>query len=171
MTELTLSSEASDLVGQYKGIIRDLDKDIKTLKIQVNDANSANAELRQKIVELEATNSQLQDQNILFKAQLTASSTSNGLPSDSSLQQIELGRLQQEKYLLQAKLNEEQAKSSQDLDRLRKDQEDLLELLSDQENKITKLKNQLRAAGLVVEEDDETLDDEDEGASGGISIL
>uniref|UniRef100_T1H525 Vesicle tethering protein Uso1/P115-like head domain-containing protein n=1 Tax=Megaselia scalaris TaxID=36166 RepID=T1H525_MEGSC len=39
LAELTLSSEASDLVGQYKGIIRDLDQEIKSLKEQVKDVN------------------------------------------------------------------------------------------------------------------------------------
>lgn len=136
----------------------------------MNDANSDNADLKQKFVELEATNSQLSDQNILLKAQLTASSSSNGLPNDSSVQHMEIGRLLQENNMLQTKLNDEKERSAQDLERLRKDQEDLLELLSDQENKITKLKKQLRAVGLVVEDDDE-LDEEDEGASGGISIL
>ncbi|KAL5273138.1 USO1 family protein [Megaselia abdita] len=166
MTELTLSSEASDLVGQYKGIIRDLDKEIKSLKVQVNDANSSNSDLRQRIVELEGTNSQLADQNILLKAQLTASSISNGSPNDSSVLNLEIGRLQQENHLLQSKLAEEKDKTSLEMDKLRKDQEDLLELLSDQENKITKLKNQLKASGLTVEDDDE-LDEE----SDGISIL
>lgn len=170
MTELTLSSEASDLVGQYKGIIRDLDKEIKSLKVQVSDASSENSDLKQKLVELDAINSQLSDQNILLKAQLTASSSSNGLANDFPIPHSEIGRLQQENYMLQTKVNEEKERSSLDLEKLRRDQDDLLELLSDQENKITKLKNQLRAAGLVVVDDDE-LDEEDEGASGGISIL
>lgn len=163
-----MSSEASDLVGQYKGIIRDLDKEIKSLKAKLEDTNLTNSDLRQKVVELEMTNSQLSDQNILLKAQLTASSSSGGIPNDSSVQQMEVTRLQQENQVLQLKLNEEKNRSAQDLERLRKDQEDLLELLSDQENKITKFKNQLKAAGLPVEDDDESDEAEDES---GVSIL
>lgn len=173
LTELNLSSEASDLVGQYKGIIRDLDKEIKSLKVQVNHTNSENSDLKQKIVELEASNSQLSDQNILLKAQLTASSSSNGLPNEFTAfsQHSELGRLQLENQTTPTE-EKDKTEKEEELEKLRKDQDDLLELLSDQENKIQKLERVLKGAGLVVEyDDDDDEQEEEEGVSSGITVL
>lgn len=148
-----------------------MDQEIKSLKEQVKDVNLNNTELKSKITALEMTNSQLSDQNILLKAQLTASSsTSNGQISNDSFLQNELGRLEKENQSLQERFNDEVKKSAIELEKLKKDQEDLLELLSDQENKILKYKNQMKAAGLEVEDDDES-DETEESVSGGISIL
>lgn len=148
-----------------------MDQEIKSLNEQVKDVNLNNTALKSKITALEMTNSQLSDQNILLKAQLTASSsTSNGQISNDSLLQNELGRLEKENQSLQERFNNEVKKSAIELEKLKKDQEDLLELLSDQENKILKYKNQMKAAGLEVEDDDES-DETEESVSGGISIL
>lgn len=163
LAELTLSSEASDLVGQYKGIIRDLDKEIKSCKEQIKELNVNNANLTSKIVQLELTNSQLADQNILLKAQLTASSSTNGQHQiNEQPSQVEL---QNEIQILKIRLNDERQESANEIEKLKKDQEDLLELLNDQESKINKYKNQLRKAGLPVD------DDESDELEDGVSIL
>lgn len=97
ITELTLSHEASGLVGQYKDIIRDQDSRIQKLQEQMKNVEIENMQLKvnkrstsaifcplennlsksSQQVQLEQaqnTKAQLSDQNILLKAQLQAAS-------------------------------------------------------------------------------------------------
>ncbi|XP_055599040.1 general vesicular transport factor p115 [Uranotaenia lowii] len=74
ITELTLSQEASGLVGQYKDIIRDQDNRLKNLQEQLQMAEAVSAQLKVNLEQAQTTNSQLSDQNILLKAQLQAAS-------------------------------------------------------------------------------------------------
>jgi chromosome segregation ATPase len=71
---LTLSQEASGLVGQYKSIIRDQDVKLNQMKQNLQEVERAKDSLQQQLQEAITTNSQLSDQNILLKAQLQASS-------------------------------------------------------------------------------------------------
>lgn len=183
LTELTLSSEASALVAQYKGIIRGLDVQINSLQQALAAAESQNSKLEAQIEQLQATNIQLMDQNTLLKAQLSASqngivnSTAAGEPHQqvsaealnaahfqANLYYTDNLRLTKELATLQEKLTEQTQKASAAEDNYKKlqgDQEDLLELLTDQENKITKYKQQLKANGIAVEDDN---DEEEEQA-------
>lgn len=191
LTELTLSSEASALVAQYKGIIRGLDTQITSLQDTLKKMETKSSEQEQKIVELQSQNHQLTDQNTLLKAQLSAlksndSSTTSSTPNNennshthnpntsnpttlealnaaqfqTNLYYTENLRLNQELDSLRKRLQEsiESANSAKEnYYKLQKDQEDLLELLTDQENKIQRYADQMRAAGLPVDDDnDET---------------
>uniref|UniRef100_U5EXU5 General vesicular transport factor p115 n=1 Tax=Corethrella appendiculata TaxID=1370023 RepID=U5EXU5_9DIPT len=77
MTELTLSSEASGLVGQYKNIIREQDTKIQQLNENIKQSNNELSQLKNQLQQVLETNSQLSDQNILLKAQLQAARTQN----------------------------------------------------------------------------------------------
>lgn len=74
ITELTLSQEASGLVGQYKDIIRDQDNRLQQLHEQLRNTETESTQLRAQLQQAQLTNSQLSDQNILLKAQLQAAS-------------------------------------------------------------------------------------------------
>lgn len=151
ITELTLSSEASGLVSQYKDIIREQDYKLQTLNDSLRHCQDETEAVKRQLTETQQTNSQLFDQNILLKAQLAASnsqqkeeSTHNATNGHSishstqiSFYEAENVRLVNEVAELNHKLNEalemtEQSLKLTELGRLRKDQEDLLELLNDQ---------------------------------------
>lgn len=155
ITELTLSSEASGLVSQYKDIIREQDYKLQTLTDSLRHCQDETEALKRQLFETQQseqqTNSQLFDQNILLKAQLAAltsqqkeESTPNATNGHSishstqiSFYEAENVRLVKEVAELNHKLNEalemtEQSLKLTELGRLRKDQEDLLELLNDQ---------------------------------------
>uniref|UniRef100_A0A1A9ZF55 General vesicular transport factor p115 n=1 Tax=Glossina pallidipes TaxID=7398 RepID=A0A1A9ZF55_GLOPL len=183
LTELTLSSEASALVAQYKGIIRGLDTQINSLQETVKKLEECDSEREEKLVEVQSLNRQLVDQNTLLKAQLAAAkkddtessptlTSSNGVnktnesaPNEAHLYYAQNVCLQQEMEVLRQRLHEAVESaiiSKENYQKLQKDQEDLLELLTDQENKIQRYTAQMRAAGLPVEEDEISEDDVDE---------
>lgn len=169
LTELTLSSEATVLVAQYKGIIRGLDTEICSLKDTVRHLEARNEDLEKSLLQVQATNTQLSDQNVLLRAQLAAgagpnaSSSFEAVPaSNSDAIHLENQTLRKELESLKEKLTEEiqrSSKASEELTKLHKDQEDLLELLTDQENKITKYVGQLKAVGIEVDEDTDGSDE------------
>lgn len=159
MTELTLSSEASGLVGQYKDIIREQDYKLQSLRDSLKQQHDEMKSIQGQLVEAQQSNSQLFDQNILLKAQLSAATnpqqqqeptTREGSAlSDShsishstqiSFYESENARLVKEVSELNDKLSTTEAvpksntvsTKSDELAQLRRDQEDLLELLSDQ---------------------------------------
>lgn len=110
--------------------------------------------MKKQLNDVQQTNAQLFDQNILLKAQLaatTSNATANHVKSvantnannpvsastEISFYRSENSRLVDEVKDLNAKLNEaldmtEQSLNLSEVGRLRKDQEDLLELLTDQ---------------------------------------
>lgn len=117
--------------------------------------------MKKQLNDLQQTNAQLFDQNILLKAQLAAT-TSNvaankvkpdensggnnpvSVSTELSFYQLENGRLLAEVESLNTKLNEalemtEQSLNLSEVGRLRKDQEDLLELLTDQVSSFSSL--------------------------------
>ncbi|XP_023304709.2 general vesicular transport factor p115 [Lucilia cuprina] len=203
LTELTLSSEASALVAQYKGIIRGLDTQITSLQDTVKKLELKSAEQELKLNELQTQNHQLTDQNTLLKAQLSAlksndSSTNSSTPNNennthtnqpsasnqatlealnaaqfqTNLYYTENLRLNQELDTMRKRLHEaiEAANlANENHHKLQKDQEDLLELLTDQENKIQRYADQMRAAGLPVE-DDVNDDDTEELVSAEVNV-
>lgn len=161
LTELTLSSEASGLVGQYKDIIREQDFKLQSLRDTLKQQHDEMKAIQIQLVEAQQSNSQLFDQNILLKAQLSAAtnsqqhepSTRDGSAASEnhsishstqiSFYESENARLVKEVSELNDKLNsvDESADvsktnnattKSDELLQLRRDQEDLLELLSDQ---------------------------------------
>lgn len=153
LTELTLSHEASGLVGQYKDIIREQDYKLQTLQDSIKISRDEVEALKVQLAEAQQTNSQLYDQNVLMKAQLAA--TTGGHHQNNNIDKVrkdsisqntqisfyeaENSRLVKEVELLNSKLNEalemtEQSLHLSEMGRLRKDQEDLMELLTDQVN-------------------------------------
>ncbi|XP_054728710.1 general vesicular transport factor p115 [Anastrepha obliqua] len=172
LTELTLSSEASALVAKYKSIIRDLDGQINLLQQNSKKIEAKNIELEHNLAQVESLNTQLSDQNTLLKAQLGAVqngtssacdvATANALNAahfQTNLYCAENLRLTREIEDIRKQVDNEKQRANtanEDLQKLQKDQEDLLELLMDQENKIIKYEQQLRLAGVPVENDDET---------------
>ncbi|XP_041776334.1 general vesicular transport factor p115 [Anopheles merus] len=72
ITELTLSQEASGLVAQYKDIIREQDTRLQALQQQLAHQEAKVRELSGALEQSQSSNAQLQDQNILLKAQLQA---------------------------------------------------------------------------------------------------
>lgn len=155
LTELTLSHEASGLVGQYKDIIREQDYKLQTLQDSIKMSRDEVEALKSQLAEAQQTNSQLYDQNVLMKAQLAAATTSGNHQNNNnnhidkvrkdsisqntqiSFYEAENSRLVKEVELLNEKLNEalemtEQSLHLSEMGRLRKDQEDLMELLTDQ---------------------------------------
>uniref|UniRef100_A0A182PLN2 General vesicular transport factor p115 n=1 Tax=Anopheles epiroticus TaxID=199890 RepID=A0A182PLN2_9DIPT len=74
ITEITLSQEASGLVAQYKDIIREQDVRLQALQQQLAQSEAKVHELAGAVEQAQSSNAQLQDQNILLKAQLQAAS-------------------------------------------------------------------------------------------------
>lgn len=149
MNEMSMNQNASGVINQYKDIIRDQDYKMQTLRTTLKQQQEEIENLKRQFTDLQQTNTQLHDQNILLKAQLTAA-TSNGNANvnhknsnadDGSVQirfyQAETMRLQEEVTNLNEKLSEaldmtEKSLNLTEISKLRKDQEDLLELLTDQ---------------------------------------
>lgn len=153
-TSLLGNQNAAGVINQYKEIIRDQDNKLQHLQMTVKRSEKELDSLKKKLNELQQTNSQLNDQNILFKAQLTASTNGNSSiaqngqnnnhhavssATEMDFYKSENKRLSEEVKTLNEKLNEalemtEQSLNLTEIGRMRKDQEDLLELLTDQVN-------------------------------------
>lgn len=164
-SDLSINQNATGVISQYKDIIRDQDYKLQTLKIALKKSEQEMESMKKQLNDLQQTNAQLFDQNILLKAQLAAT-TSNvtiatkvksdansnanannpvSASTELSFYQLENGRLLDEVQSLNTKLNEalemtEQSLNLSEVGRLRKDQEDLLELLTDQVSLLFSLK-------------------------------
>ncbi|KAH8396429.1 hypothetical protein KR222_010073, partial [Zaprionus bogoriensis] len=167
LTELTLSSEASALVAQYKGIIRGMDAQIQTLQQSAKQLEQQNVELKQQLEQEQSLKSQLADQNTLLKAQLTAGQLApavaqvqpaaaaaapaaaaqapdeelNAARYQANMYFAENIRLTKELETLRQQLAAEKQRAdaaNEALQTTQKDQEDLLELLADQEAKLAR---------------------------------
>lgn len=149
---------ASGVISQYKDIIRDQDYKLQNLQIAAKKSEEEIENLKKQIAEMQQTNSQLFDQNILLKAQLaaatnghstaTTTTTQNGQSTNNNNNLVssateaefyrsENRRLNDEVVSLNAKLNDaleltEKSLGLTEIGKMRKDQEDLLELLTDQ---------------------------------------
>ncbi|KAH8387921.1 hypothetical protein KR093_010313, partial [Drosophila rubida] len=160
LTELTLSSEASALVAQYKGIIRGMDTQIQMLQQSAKQLEQQHSELQQQLEQEQTLKAQLADQNTLLKAQLTASAATaqqqtaeaphntagadeelNAARYQANMYFAENIRLTKELDTLRLQLAAEKQSAAEAQESLRatqKDQEDLLELLADQEAKLAR---------------------------------
>lgn len=144
---------ASGVINQYKDIIRGQDYKLQNLQIAAKKSEEEIENLKRQLHEMQQTNAQLFDSNILLKAQLAAATSShNGVAQNSHNQndnnnlvssatetelKIQNRRLEEEVNNLNAKLNDalemtEQSLGLTEIGKMRKDQEDLLELLTDQ---------------------------------------
>lgn len=165
MENLTNSPEhqnASGVIGQYKDIIRDQDYKLQNLQLTAKQYEDEIENMKKQMTDMQQTNAQLFDQNILLKAQLAAATNShqsmnnnnsanhstthhmnhnnNNLVStatETEFYKSENRRLEQEVVDLNSKLNEalemtEQSLHLSEIGKIRKDQEDLLCLLSEQ---------------------------------------
>lgn len=154
--DLSINQNATGVISQYKDIIRDQDYKLQNLKIALKKSEQEIESMKKQLNEVQQTNAQLFDQNILLKAQLAATtsnvtannaktdanSNSNGNNPVSTSTEISFYRLENDRLVnevkeLNTKLNEalemtEQSLNLSEVGRLRKDQEDLLELLTDQ---------------------------------------
>lgn len=95
-----------------------------------------------QLEELQQTNSQLNDQNTLLKAQLAAGATGN--------EQVPMDAGAVDKI---AELENMCSEKEKQLELLRIDQEDLLELLTDQDIKLNRFKDKLRELGETIDGD------------------
>lgn len=152
MTELTLSSEASGIVSQYKDVIREQDQRLQQLQASINQIQRDKSDLEQKLSEALTQNSRLTDQNTLLKAQLSTSSTSATMSEPITVTASEnhhvnnvnirendnsekIEKLEEENAQLRRRVEDLEKKNEEkglELEKFKKDQEDLLELLADQ---------------------------------------
>lgn len=80
MENLTNSPEhqnASGVINQYKDIIRDQDYKLQNLQMAAKKYEEEIENLKKQMTEMQQTNAQLFDQNILLKAQLAAATNSH----------------------------------------------------------------------------------------------
>lgn len=192
INELTFSQ---GLVSQYKNLIREQDgkmqsinEKFKELQLQNEtltvNVNSIIIELRShdlcsqaKLYETNNSMSQINDQNILLRAQLSAAGAGQAVANQTDSSQLEqlhhqIQTLNAEISLQKTKLSfyESELKlASNEVSQLRnenaelnakivsksKDQDDLLELLADQELKMKNYRLQLRQLGQQIEPSDD----------------
>lgn len=67
-----ISENDTEVVGQYKSIIREQDHKLQSLQDALRDRDEKNKQLQEEILALKQKNSKLIDQNTLYKAQLSA---------------------------------------------------------------------------------------------------
>lgn len=157
MENVTNSPEhqnASGVINQYKDIIREQDYKLQNFQLAAKKSEDEIENLKKQLTEVQQTNAQLFDQNILLKAQLAAATNSHttatqhnqssnnnnnhvNSSNDVEMYKTQNRQLEEEVNSLNAKLNEalemtEQSLGLTEIGKLRKDQEDLLELLTDQ---------------------------------------
>ncbi|XP_018325488.1 general vesicular transport factor p115 [Agrilus planipennis] len=176
MTELSLSEQENGLLLQYKDLIREQDNMMKNLNAELGKLKEENTNLKTQLDEVLQTNSQLQDQNTLLKAQLAAASgnsdVSQLLPvsTDATSTNMQNEKLIQELEEKVKRLEVDNEIKSEEMEKLLKDQEDLLELLTDQDATLNKYKNRLRELGENIADDDGDSDiNSGEEVEGGIT--
>lgn len=154
MTELSLSEQENGLLLQYKDVIRDQDRRLQELQRELGKVRAEHNDLHVQSEEIRIANLQLQDENTLLKAQLSAGAM-HPLPDNVPL--IENGVGDDRDFLTKIKqLEEENLEKNAELERLRKDQEDLLELLTDQSSRLDAFKARLRELGENIVDDDDS---------------
>ncbi|XP_077267281.1 general vesicular transport factor p115 [Temnothorax americanus] len=179
------------LVSQYKDLIREQDTQIQRLN-QANDfLTKEKQELEAQVKELRSTVSHLRDQNLVLRAAQAnigdgkeTIASSNNLDLEKELQTYktmvadlenrlaEYTRITQQhdeknKENKESELEYQLKLKTDELEKLKKDQEDLLELLTDQDSKITLYKERLIELGDKVESDESSgeLDTDDQPES------
>lgn len=87
MENLTNSPEhqnASGVINQYKDIIRDQDYKLQNLQMAAKKYEDEIENMKKQMTEMQQTNAQLFDQNILLKAQLAATTNSHQKVNNNS---------------------------------------------------------------------------------------
>ncbi|KAL0127013.1 hypothetical protein PUN28_005389 [Cardiocondyla obscurior] len=179
------------LVTQYKDLIRDQDTQIQKLNQANNCLTKEKQDLEAQIEDLRSTVSHLRDQNLVLRAAQAnigdgkeTITSSNNLDLEKELQTYKImvadleNRLAEYTYIVQQhnEKNKENRESeleyqlklkTDELEKLKKDQEDLLELMTDQDNKITLYRERLIELGDKVESDESSgeLDTDDQPES------
>ncbi|PZC74205.1 hypothetical protein B5X24_HaOG208195 [Helicoverpa armigera] len=157
-------SPESGSLEQYKSLIRQQDARLQELMAQLEGLLQHNQSLQSALNDSLSANSHLKDENTLLKAQVSAA---NSLPSqapppptfDESRVQDYEARIQGlaaevTRLTTELKTSQDGQKNlSEELERVRKDQDDLLELLADQDIKLSDYKMRLLSLGHPVEED------------------
>lgn len=77
MTNSPEHQNASGVISQYKDIIRDQDYKLQNLQLSAKRYEGEIENLKKQLTEMQQTNAQLFDQNILLKAQLAAATNSH----------------------------------------------------------------------------------------------
>ncbi|XP_072743938.1 general vesicular transport factor p115 [Anoplolepis gracilipes] len=189
--QLSMSLSDNTLVLQYKDLIREQDVQIQKLN-QANDTLlKEKQELEVQLQEFRSTVSHLRDQNLVLRAAQTNIGdakeivvSSNNIDLEKELQTYKTmvadleNRLAEYMHMVQEhkEKNNEKKESeleyqlklkTDELEKLKKDQEDLLELLTDQDSKIMLYKERLIELGDKVESDESSgeLDTDDQPES------
>ncbi|XP_026500966.1 general vesicular transport factor p115 [Vanessa tameamea] len=155
------SSEAD--LQQYKQVIRLQDTRLSELLQQLEALAGQAASLQSALNDSLAANSLLKDENTLLKAQVSANSLPQSQPNlvqppDPRIGEYE-ARIQQltdEVTQLTRDLNvvrESQKNSTEELEKMKKDQDDLLELLADQDLKLNEYNMKLLTMVSSIEGD------------------
>ncbi|KAG7197748.1 hypothetical protein KM043_001572 [Ampulex compressa] len=186
-----LTPNDAALVAQYKELIREQDAQINRLNELNDDLSKGKEELEAEVRQLRSSVGHLKDQNLVLRAaqtNLSEDKDAGPCPNYADLakdlerykslvadlenrvvEYDELMRQCKEKYREDYCLELESAlkEKSEELDKLKKDQEDLLELLADQDVKIILYKKRLAALGEKVETDESSaeLDTDDQPES------
>ncbi|XP_020295207.1 general vesicular transport factor p115 [Pseudomyrmex gracilis] len=173
-----MSLSDNTLVSQYKDLIREQDMQIQRLTQANESLAKEKQELEAQVQELRSTVSHLRDQNLVLRAaqanikdgKEAVVSTNNNVDLEKELQTYKTmvadleGRLAEYSRIIQehkennsekeSKLEHELKLKTDELEKLKKDQEDLLELLTDQDNKIMLYKERLIELGNKIESDE-----------------
>ncbi|XP_063974327.1 general vesicular transport factor p115 [Diachasmimorpha longicaudata] len=171
----SLSSADSALVSQYKDVIREQDVQIQNLKIQNGVVMREKEELEERVTELEAEVGNLKDQNLVLRAAQIDSGengrSGRGLTNHTEDEVKKYSAIVKEleerlaNYVLKVKeyegsgerlreMEKVLTERTEELEKVKKDQDDLLELLADQDNKISVFKERLVALGEKIESEE-----------------
>lgn len=156
----------TELLQQYKDLIRQQDIELKQLKLINNNMNDDKIKYESKINELQLEICHLRDQNIVLRAAQTNLNDNNieiKNNNDDIVKNLNDKINQLTIQLNNSNINEKLYNDKCcELDKLKKDQDDLLELLADQDNKIIMYKKKLAELGEKIESDESSgeLDDQ-----------
>ncbi|XP_012271153.1 general vesicular transport factor p115 [Orussus abietinus] len=178
----------SGLLAEYKKLVMDLDFKAQDLSKANETLMKEKRELEAQIYELQSTVSQLKDQNLVLRAAQANLSDSKEVISSSNHIDSNNEELMKYKNTVKdletrlaectLKFQEYERKATihnndierilkertEELEKMKKDQEDLLELLTDQDNKIVFCKEKLAALGAKVDSEESSgeLDTDDQ---------
>nr|XP_034182659.1 general vesicular transport factor p115 isoform X2 [Osmia lignaria] len=182
----------SVLVAQYKEVIREQDSQIQKLNQVTESLMKEKHELEAQIHDLQSTVSHLKDQNLVLRAAqtnlLSEENDSNNITNEEECaKEVEkykhvitdlenrldecTSMIKEYKRKVEEKnetdLERKLREKSEELEKIKKDQEDLLELLTEQDSKIILYKERLIALGEKVETDESSaeLDTDDQQES------
>lgn len=167
----SLSVGETKLVGRYKDVIREQDVQIRELKGQNEGLVRERVEMEGRVKELEGLVGNLRDQNLVLRAaQSDSNSKVNGEKGSDEVEAMRRRVQELEERLAECltdvkgregtegerltEVERELRERTEELEKVKKDQDDLLELLADQDSKIAGYKERLAALGEKVESED-----------------